>query len=113
MGRKAAVWKRKGGVIAVVAGLLAGSPALIGFGADSFIESLSGGVLIWRLSSEQRGRQDAEGIERIERRTERLVGASFLVLAAFVAFESVRALVAADPPDASRSASRSRPSPSR
>lgn len=94
-------WNIVEGIIAVGAGVLAGSPALIGFGADSFIESISGGVLIWRLAGERSGRHDEEGVERIERRAERLVGASFLVLAAYVAVEAVRALVTAEAPDAS------------
>lgn len=94
-------WNIVEGIIAVGAGVLAGSPALIGFGADSFIESISGGVLIWRLAGERSGRHDEAGVERIERRAERLVGASFLVLAAYVAVEAVRALVNAEAPDAS------------
>lgn len=48
-------WNILEGVIAVAAGVLAGSPALIGFGADSFVESTSGGVLIWRLAGERSG----------------------------------------------------------
>jgi cation diffusion facilitator family transporter len=94
-------WNIVEGIVAISAGVLAGSPALIGFGADSFIESISGGVLIWRLAGERSGKHDSQGIERIERRAERLVGASFLILAAYVAFESMRALVTAEAPDAS------------
>lgn len=94
-------WNIVEGVIAISAGVVAGSPALIGFGADSFIESISGGVLIWRLAGERSGNHDEEEVERIERRAERLVGVSFLVLAAYVAFEAVRALVTAEAPDAS------------
>jgi divalent metal cation (Fe/Co/Zn/Cd) transporter len=94
-------WNVVEGVIAVAAGVLAGSPALIGFGADSFVETISGGVLIWRLSGERSGRHDEEAVERIERRAERLVGASFLVLAAYVAFDAIRALTTAEAPDAS------------
>jgi len=94
-------WNIVEGVIAIAAGVLAGSPALIGFGADSFIESISGGVLIWRLAGERSGRHDDEAVERIEHRAEKLVGASFLILAAYVAFESIRALINAEAPDAS------------
>lgn len=94
-------WNIVEGIVAIAAGVVAGSPALIGFGADSFVESVSGGVLIWRLAGERSGRQDLEGVERIERRAEKLVGVSFLVLAAYVAFESIRTLVAAEAPDAS------------
>jgi cation diffusion facilitator family transporter len=94
-------WNIVEGVIAITAGVLAGSPALIGFGADSFIETISGGVLIWRLAGERGGRHDDEGVERIEHRAERLVGISFLLLAVYVAFEAVRALVSAEAPEAS------------
>ena len=94
-------WNIVEGIIAIAAGVLAGSPALIGFGADSFIESISGGVLIWRLAGERSGKHDEEAVERIERRAERMVGVSFLILAAYVAFEAVRALVTAEAPDAS------------
>jgi cation diffusion facilitator family transporter len=94
-------WNIVEGVIAVTAGVLAGSPALIGFGADSVVESISGGVLIWRLAGERSGRHDEEAVERNERRAERIVGVSFLVLASYVAYESIRALVTAEAPDGS------------
>lgn len=94
-------WNIVEGIVATGAGVLAGSPALIGFGADSFIESISGGVLIWRLAGERSGKHDDEAVERIEHRAEKLVGASFLILAAYVAFEAVRALINGEQPDAS------------
>lgn len=94
-------WNIVEGIVATGAGVLAGSPALIGFGADSFIESISGGVLIWRLAGERSGKHDDEAVERIEHRAEKLVGASFLILAAYVAFEAVLALINGEQPDAS------------
>ena len=94
-------WNVAEGVIAVGVGILAGSIALIGFGVDSFVETISGGVLIWRLSAEARGTLDEEAVERIEHRAERLVGVAFLVLAAYVAFEAVRSLVGQKEPQAS------------
>lgn len=94
-------WNIVEGIVAVGAGVLAGSPALIGFGADSFIESISGGVLIWRLAGERSGKHALQAIARMERRAERRVGASFVILAAYVAVESIRTLVTADAPDAS------------
>jgi divalent metal cation (Fe/Co/Zn/Cd) transporter len=80
--------------VAIGAGLLAGSTALLGFGIDSVIESLSGTVLLWRLSDGPRG-------EARERRALKLVGASFLALAVYVAYESVEALILREPPDVS------------
>ncbi len=94
-------WNILEGIIAVGAGLAAGSIALIGFGVDSFVETISGAVIIWRLMAETRGQHDDEAIERIERRAERFVGAAFLLLAAYVAFEAVRSLINQDAPDAS------------
>lgn len=94
-------WNILEGVVAIGAGLAAGSIALIGFGVDSFVETISGAVLIWRLGSEARGRLDEEAVDRVEHRAERLVGAAFLLLAAYVAFEAVRALVNGEAPDAS------------
>jgi len=94
-------WNIAEGLIAVVAGLVAGSIALIGFGVDSFVETVSGAVLIWRLSVEARGTLDEESIERIEHRAERLVGVAFLVLAVYVAFEAALSLINQDEPHAS------------
>jgi divalent metal cation (Fe/Co/Zn/Cd) transporter len=94
-------WNVIEGIIAIAAGIASGSVALIAFGVDSFVETISGGVLIWRLGSEQRGGLDEASIERIERRAEVLVGVAFMLLAAYVAFESIRTLVAAEAPDAS------------
>jgi cation diffusion facilitator family transporter len=91
-------WNVAEGLIAVSAGLAAGSIALLGFGVDSFVETVSGVVLIWRLSAELRGRLDEEATERVERRAERLVGLAFLLLAAYVAFEAIGALVGKEEP---------------
>lgn len=93
-------WNIIEGVIAIAAGAVSGSVALIGFGVDSFVESLSGGVLIWRLRAEHGG-ADPERIEVIERRAEQLVGVLFLVLAAYVSFEALRGLLTGAQPDAS------------
>ena len=77
-------WNVVEGVIAVWAGLLAGSVALLGFGLDSFVETFSGTVMLWRLVSERRRPDDLEAIERTERRAERLVAVSLVLLAAYV-----------------------------
>ena len=94
-------WNVLEGIIAVAAGIAAGSIALIGFGVDSFVETISGAVIIWRLMAETRGRHDEDAVERIEERAERLVGIAFLLLAAYVAFEAVRTLINQEAPDAS------------
>ena len=81
--------------IAVGAGIAAGSIALIGFGADSLIEGLSGLVIVW-LFTGSRGSSEAA-----ERRAQQLVATSYFVLAAYVGIESVRTLVGGQHPDAS------------
>ena len=80
-------WNVAEGAIGIAAALLAGSSALLGFGVDSGVESLSGVVLLWRLAAERRGTDQAR-VERIERRARRLVALSLFALAAYVAFEA-------------------------
>ncbi len=78
------------GVVSILAGMSAGSIALVGFGLDSFIESLSGGIMIWRFRRHETLTRDEE--KRIERKAARLVGSTFFVLAAYVLYESVHKL---------------------
>ncbi len=88
------------GIISIIAGLLAGgSIALIGFGLDSFVESLSGGVMIWRFR--KYGKISEEEEERIEERAEKFVAITFFVLGAYVLFESARKLYFRSPSDPS------------
>ena len=75
-------------LVAVAAGFIAGSVALLGFGVDSAIESVSGSVLLWRLHAERRGKH----VETTERAALRMVGASFFLLAAYIAYDSVATL---------------------
>jgi len=86
--------------VSVAAAVAAGSVALLGFGIDSFVETASGAILIWRLRAESPGR-DAEHIEELERRARRLVGLSLLLLAAWVAFDALRTLAGGDRPEPS------------
>lgn len=87
------------GIAAIVAGLLTGSIALVGFGFDSAIESFSGAVLIWRLT--MHGRIPEEEEERVEKRAVKLVGMSFFVLAAYVFFEAAKKLYFHEHPEPS------------
>lgn len=80
-------------VVAITAGVVSGSIALIGFGLDSVIEVSSGLVILWQF-------RHALPQSR-ERQAQRLISISFLALAAYVGFESVRALITRDEPDAS------------
>ena len=93
-------WNIVEGIVAISAALAAGSVALLGFGIDSFVESLSGGVLIWRLRAERKAR-DPEAIERLELRARKLVAVSLFALAAYVAIDAGKALRFGEKPDVS------------
>lgn len=87
-------WNCLESIVAIVAGLMAGSIALVGFGVDSVIESLSGLALLWRLRDGEQGQQR-------EQVALKLVGVSFLLLAAYVAFDAIKSLIQREPPEAS------------
>lgn len=93
-------WNLVEGLVAVSAALAAGSVALLGFAIDSFVESASGGILIWRLRAE-RGRTDPEAVEAIERRAQKLVALSLFALAAYVLFDSLKTLALQERPEPS------------
>jgi len=78
-------WNALEGLVAVVAGAIAGSISLVGFGIDSFIEVTSGSVLLWRMSVDA----EVQRRELNERRALRIVGVCFLLLAAYITYESV------------------------
>jgi cation diffusion facilitator family transporter len=84
------------GVISILAGYLAGSIALVGFGLDSFVESLSGGIMIWRFRRHPDLTPEEE--ERREKLAIKLVGWTFFVLAAYVLYESLEKLIFQEAP---------------
>ncbi len=83
-------WNSLEGIIAIGAGLLAGSIALVGFGVDSVIEVSSGAIILWLLVSG----------EHREWLALRLVGVSFMALAGYVALDAVKSLWFYEPPEA-------------
>src|SRR3954471_21609275 len=88
-------WHLIEAAIAIAAGVVAGSGALGGFGADSLIEAAAGVVVLWLMT-------DARSASpRAERRAQQLIAASFVLLAAYVGVESVRDLVGSHRPDVS------------
>ena len=93
-------WNLIEGVIAVGAAVSAASVALLGFGIDSFVESTSGAVLIWRLRAENRS-ADEDAIEAVERRAQRLVAGSLLLLAAYISVDAVLAIARREQPEPS------------
>ena len=86
-------------VVSIIFGSIASSIALIGFGLDSIVESLSGEVLIWRLK--QHGKVSTATEEKIEKMATRLVALTFFILGAYILFQSVRKLVIAEIPEPS------------
>ena len=86
------VWNTVEAVVAIVAGRVAGSLALIGFGLDSTVEVASAAVIIWQFSGLD---------EEREQRALRLIALSFVALAAYVAAQAAYDLLAGSEPDAS------------
>ena len=85
------------GLIAITAGLIAGSIALVGFGFDSLIEVTSGSVLLWRLHADV----NEERRDRAEEISLRIVGACFILLAIYVSYDSVTSLIRREAPEES------------
>lgn len=83
------------GTVAITAGILAGSVALIGFGIDSAIEGFASAIIVWRFTGARMFSQAAE------QRAQRLVAVQFFLLAPYVGFESVQALVEGERPETS------------
>jgi divalent metal cation (Fe/Co/Zn/Cd) transporter len=91
------VWNGAEGTASVLMGLAAGSIALVGFGVDSFIETSSGLILLWRLQT----RRDARNAEKAEAVALKLVGVSLLALAVYIGIDSISSLVNSEAPDPS------------
>jgi divalent metal cation (Fe/Co/Zn/Cd) transporter len=90
-------WNVVEGVVALAAGVAAGSVALVGFGLDSAVEVSAAAVLAWRLRQERRGGCMAE----FDRRATRAIAVCFAALAAYVAVEAIVQLARASAPAAS------------
>ncbi len=86
-------WNVIEGIIAIAAGMLASSVALIGFGVDSLVETASGAVVGWRLRAELSGHVDEERIEQLERRAGRIAGTLLLGLAGYIIIDAGRRLL--------------------
>jgi divalent metal cation (Fe/Co/Zn/Cd) transporter len=88
-------WHFAEAAIAIAAGVVAGSVALVGFGADSLIEAGAGVVVLWLMAGKRSASATAE------RRAQQLIAASFVVLAAYIGVESLRDLLGGHHPDPS------------
>jgi divalent metal cation (Fe/Co/Zn/Cd) transporter len=82
--------------LSLLAGALAGSIALVGFGLDSLVESLSGGVMVYRFARHETMSPEEE--ERLERRAVKFVGYAFFALGAYVLYESLEKLIFQEAP---------------
>ena len=89
------VWMGAEGTIAIVAGIVAGSVALVGFGVDSAIEGFASAIIVWRFTGARMLSSAAED------RAQKLVAVQFFLLAPYIAFEAVSALVTGARPDTS------------
>src|SRR4051812_46575251 len=89
------VWMAAEGTIAIVAGILAGSIALVGFGIDSAIEGFASGIIIWRFTGARMHSHAAE------ERAQKLVAIQFFLLAPYVAFEALHKLITGEHPSTS------------
>ena len=87
------------GVASIMVGIFTGSVALISFGMDSFIESLSGSVMIWRFRKHESLTREQE--EKMEQKAIKLVGYSFIILGIYVFYESISKLYFQEKPMAS------------
>lgn len=85
-------WNVLEGLIAIGAGVMANSVALVSFGVDSFVETTSAGVLFWRLKGELQAKE-REHAEEVERKAGKIAGSLLLVLAAYIVIDAVRRLL--------------------
>jgi divalent metal cation (Fe/Co/Zn/Cd) transporter len=95
LARLGIAWHVVEAAVAITAGAVAGSVALIGFGGDSLIESAAGLILLWRFADSR------SASEAAERHAQRMIGLSFYVLAAYIAVEGARSLAGGHHPDVS------------
>jgi divalent metal cation (Fe/Co/Zn/Cd) transporter len=89
------VWMGAEGTISIVAGVVAGSIALVGFGIDSAIEGFASAIIVWRFTGARVHSHAAE------ERAQKLVAIQFFLLAPYIAFEAVSKLISGEQPDVS------------
>jgi cation diffusion facilitator family transporter len=86
-------------IVSLIAGITAGSTALLGFGTDSLVESLSGIIMIWRFKKHKNISKDEE--ENIEKKATFFVGVTFFIFGIYILFESFRKLIIHEKPEPS------------
>jgi hypothetical protein len=95
LARLGLAWHGVEAAVAITAGAVAGSIALVGFGADSLVEALAGVVVLWRFGA---GRVSSPASER---RAQQLIAGSFVLVALYVGIEAIYNLAVAERPDVS------------
>jgi divalent metal cation (Fe/Co/Zn/Cd) transporter len=95
LARLGLAWHGVEAAVAITAGVVAGSIALVGFGADSLVEAMAGMVVLWRFAATRVSSAASE------RRAQQLIAASFLLVALYVGAEAIRNLAIAEHPDVS------------
>lgn len=93
-------WNVLEAVVAITAGVIAGSVALVGFGVDSAIEVIAAAAVLWRLRSADAHASEQEQ-EHAERRALYVVAATFVLLGAYIAIEAISELASGEAPDRS------------
>ncbi len=86
-------------ILSIISGIIAGSTALLGYGSDSLVESLSGTIMIWRFRKHKKISKEEE--ERIEKKAVFLIGISFFLFGTYILFESLRKLIIQERPEPS------------
>ena len=86
-------------IVSIIAGFIAGSTALLGFGSDSLVESLSGTIMIWRFR--KHGTISKEKEDEIEKKATFFVGITFFIFGIYILFESIRKLIVIEKPEPS------------
>ena len=87
------------GIISIFFGHISGSVALLGFGLDSFVESVSGGIMIRRFRAH--GNLTEQEEEKLEAKSAKLIAYSFFILGAYISFESLKKLILREHPEPS------------
>jgi cation diffusion facilitator family transporter len=86
-------------IVSIFFGIAAGSIALIGFGLDSIVESLSGLIMIWRLNQHKKITEEEE--EKVERQARKFIAITFFILALYVLYHSLQKLIFSEIPNPS------------
>jgi cation diffusion facilitator family transporter len=86
-------------ILSIISGIIAGSTALLGYGSDSLVESLSGTIMIWRFRKHKKISKEEE--EKIEKKAEFLIGISFFIFGTYILIESLRKLIIQEKPEPS------------